>query len=352
MRILYITERVTEHDRRFHRTIIAAGHEAVVYSLAAETGSETANSEDVSTPSLSMMRLRALADEGSFDVVHAGPLTTSGFVAAEAGLSPLVTCSWAYDVLRDAANSENERHRARVALAGSVGVIVDSLVVEQAIRSEFSYAGRITRFPWGVDLDIFRPAAFTVTESGGSADSSGVICTRAWEVPYRIELVIDAFALAAGQDPDLRLVLAGDGSQAAVIRARIAHHSITKLVRLPGHVPEADLAALMRASNIFVSASPVDGASVSLLQAMASGLLTVCSDIPGNREWVQDGPGSRLIVEPDPIHWADAIVEATHLDPAIADRVRSRNRQVAERHADWTINSRSLEEAYESAISA
>ena len=58
--------------------------------------------------------------------------------------------------------------------------------------------------------------------------------------------------------------------------------------------PEA-LARAYRRSAVFVSVPVSDGTSVSLLEAMAAGCLPVLSDLPANREWVQDGRDGLLV---------------------------------------------------------
>lgn len=336
------------HDRRFIDAVVQRGHEVFPHALGETRDTDSAASvsaHSVSRPA-AVRQLRAKARDLGVDVVHAGPLPTAGFAAARAGLRPLVTCSWAFDVLRDARLSRRAQDRVRAALAASDAVIVDALVVEEAIRSDYGYEGRVARFPWGTDLDVFRPSR-AVQRADHPQSTHVVISTRRWESLYRTDLVLEAFALAAVRNHSLRLILANDGSQAPHLRQRIAALGIQGLVTLPGHVSEAELAALMRESDTYVSASPVDGASVSLLQAMASGLLTVCADTPGNREWLTNEPGSLLVDTADPQIWADAIIETTGLDTRLADRVRTRNRSVAQRRADWRVNSKILVAAYE-----
>ena len=353
MRLLYVTERASRHDLRFMDALVAKGHEVLLHPLKArgDAGLDASTPGRTTLGGAALSDLKARARDLGVDVIHAGPLPTAGFVAARANLRPLVTCSWAFDVLLDARNDRRVEERVRAALAASDAVIVDALVVERALRSDYGYEGRVARFPWGTDLDVFYPRAAGDRSGDLAKGTHVVICTRAWEPLYRTDLVVEAFALASAREPSLRLILANDGSQSPLIRRRLAMRSIENLVTLPGHVSESELAALMRRSDTYISASPVDGTSVSLLQALASGLLTVCADIPGNREWLRNWPGSRLVDAQDPQSWADAILETTSLDPARERRVRARNRSVAERRADWRINSRHLISTYEDAAS-
>ena len=55
-------------------------------------------------------------------------------------------------------------------------------------------------------------------------------------------------------------------------------------VRLMGFVGDADLVDLYRAAAAFVSASRDEGFNMPVLEAMASAVPTLCSDIPVHRE--------------------------------------------------------------------
>jgi glycosyltransferase involved in cell wall biosynthesis len=48
------------------------------------------------------------------------------------------------------------------------------------------------------------------------------------------------------------------------------------------------VAQYLTAADIYVSTPFIDTTSVSLLEAMACGLAPVVTDIPGNREWIED----------------------------------------------------------------
>ncbi len=80
-------------------------------------------------------------------------------------------------------------------------------------------------------------------------------------------------------------------------------------VCFPGRITQADLPPYYQASNLYVSASHSDGSSVSLMEALASGLPALVSDIPGNREWITPGV-SWLFRDGDDSALADGILEA------------------------------------------
>jgi glycosyltransferase involved in cell wall biosynthesis len=202
-------------------------------------------------------------------------------------------------------------------------------------------------FPWGVDLNQFYPESgqSELREQFGWDDCFVLLSTRSWEHIYDIETLLQSFALAYHNCHNLRLLLIGTGSLAADMNRFIVDNNLQNAVYMPGQVNYADLPAYFRAADLYISCSQSDGTSVSLLEAMASGLPVCVSDIPGNREWVQAGVNGWVVPVGDASGFAGAILEASSATDNIK-RMRLNNRKVAESRADWDRNFILLEEAY------
>ena len=114
-----------------------------------------------------------------------------------------------------------------------------------------------------------------------------------------MDIIVRGFAQAAEQDPRLRLILLGGGSLAGQIQALLAQAGLHERVHLGGRVSQDDLPRYYRAADLYLSASHSDGSSVSLLEALASGLPVLVSDIPGNREWIEPGEAGWLFPDGD-----------------------------------------------------
>jgi glycosyltransferase involved in cell wall biosynthesis len=115
-------------------------------------------------------------------------------------------------------------------------------------------------------------------------------------------------------------------------------------------VPHAELPALLGSASAYVSTSRSDSTSISLLEAMASGATPVVSDIPGNREWIEEGEGGRFF----PVGDAPALAKALNLvlgDEAFRRSARAVNRSRVERDGDWAANVRRIEDRYARLVS-
>ncbi|MCJ7569285.1 MAG: glycosyltransferase family 4 protein [Anaerolineales bacterium] len=161
--------------------------------------------------------------------------------------------------------------------------------------------------------------------------------------------MIEAFIQAAQRIPKLRLIMLGDGYQRTLIHGLLANTGLEGRVHFAGIVANASLPDYYRSADLYISASHSDGSSVSLLEAMACGLPSLVSNIPGNMEWVTNGQTGWS--------FADGAVEG--LAQGIFTAVQHRDdlksmgqtaRDVVEVRADWNKNFPKMIKAYQMAI--
>ncbi|UCH77428.1 MAG: glycosyltransferase [Candidatus Coatesbacteria bacterium] len=93
--------------------------------------------------------------------------------------------------------------------------------------------------------------------------------------------------LAAGARP--HLLLLGEGPEKANILAEAGRLGLLPYLRLLGSV--ADVERYLAAADVFVLSSEAEGFSNALLEAMASGLACLASDVGGNAEALAGGAG-------------------------------------------------------------
>ena len=363
MRVLYFSDSYGPHDYRFLEALDRSGWD--VLFLQRRPGS-TFESRPLpkgvrhlgfleATPRRRRLgyaladRLPARLAELEVDVVHAGPVQDCAWLAARAGFPCLVTMSWGSDLL-DRANFGLGRWLARAALRRSAAFLGDCEAVRQRAIGLGMDPERTVTFPWGVDLERFRPGADSAARSALGWDTAFVaLCVRSWEPRYGIDTVLEGFTLAARRDPSLRLILAGDGSLRSWVIAEVEASGLAERIWLPGFVPYGDLPMLYHAADVYLSASHSDGSSVSLLEAMACGLPALVSDIPGNREWVEPGVSGLWFPRGDAVRLSQLLLEASSVRGDLR-RFGARGREIVEDRADWRQNSPMLLDAYAIAL--
>ena len=106
--------------------------------------------------------------------------------------------------------------------------------------------------------------------------------------------VLAAIARARATDPAIVLVLVGDGPLRAELEARAAALGIADAVRFAGYVPQAETAAWYRTADLFALSSDFDNSPNVVLEAMASGLPIVATDVGGLRDYVTPPEGGSL----------------------------------------------------------
>src|SRR5262249_10145625 len=159
-----------------------------------------------------------------------------------------------------------------------------------------------------------------------------------------------AFAQVRQTVPSARLVLAGDGSQSAKVKANLVRHGLTARAHLPGRISQSELPAYYQNADAYLSCSYCDGSSVSLMEALAAGLPVVATDIPGNREWIEHGVNGWLCPAGDTPAFARALATALNLDERQRSRMAERNRALARSRADWRMHAGTLQQTYRRAL--
>jgi glycosyltransferase involved in cell wall biosynthesis len=368
-RILYFSRDYTTHDHRFLSSLAQTEHKT--YYLRLERRGHQL--EDRSLPPQiehvqwvgdhkparwqdgpGLLRdLKRVIRDIKPDLIQAGPLQRSAFLAALTGFHPLVSMSWGYDLIHDADTNALWRWATRYTLKNSDLMIGDCNYIRQLAISYGMPGERIVTFPWGINLRDFSPDP---GEEPGNADQHGpkdstftLISTRGWEPIYGVDLIARAFTKAAQQHPELRLLMLGNGSQASELRQIFNRARVGDKVRFPGQVSQRELPRLYRVADLYISASHSDGTSISLLEAMASGLPALVSDIPGNQEWITHGENGWLFPDGDADALTSAIIFAVKERDKLAEMGRAA-RKLAEQRADWETNFQVMLGAYELAF--
>lgn len=150
----------------------------------------------------------------------------------------------------------------------------------------------------GVDVERFTPNQVIRAqrrEELGFTDSELVIGTVGRLVAIKnYPMLIRAFHELYRSQPQLRLILCGDGQERPVLEALVAELGITKVVRFTGRIDY--VAEAMQAFDIFALTSDMEGLPNTLLEAMATGVASIVTDVGGSREVMPKNGG--ILVEP------------------------------------------------------
>jgi glycosyltransferase involved in cell wall biosynthesis len=170
-----------------------------------------------------------------------------------------------------------------------------------------------------------------------------IVCSAAIDDPRkRMDVLLDAFELAAGRRADLRLWLVGCGGQADVLRRIGAMPaSIAGRVRIE---PVADLPAAYAKSTVGVLTSTHEAFGLVVAEYLASGMPAVVSDDGGSPEILSRGTGLVFPVG-EATACAEALLAAIELASDRTTDVACRERA---RLFDWSVRIGAYEALYRS----
>ncbi len=155
------------------------------------------------------------------------------------------------------------------------------------------------RSQWnGIDLDRFRQCA----PVNGPVVSVGRLSPE-----KDFATLIRATAIAVRDSPDFRLEIAGDGPCATELKQLVTELQLDSNVQFLGRVE--NVPELLSGASVFALSSQTEGISLTILEAMASGLPVVATLVGGNPEVIVDGETGLLAPPGDPPALADALLQ-------------------------------------------
>ena len=120
-------------------------------------------------------------------------------------------------------------------------------------------------------------------------------------------LFLDVVARAAAERPHLLALVVGDGELRGELEAYAAHLRIADRVRFLGW--RRDLATIYGATDVFLLTSRNEGTPVALIEAMASGVPGVSTDVGGVKDVIPSPALGRLVSSGNAAGLAAAVTE-------------------------------------------
>jgi L-malate glycosyltransferase len=365
MRILYLSDNLSNHNRLFLESLALAGIEVRLLDPTHDCIDQSwlphgvhwvpprerlSGDADPAAFAGFVTEFRDLLQDLHPDLIHAGPTHSCGYLAALANFHPWVLMSWGSDILYYPDRNPDWKQATQIALASADGFFCDCDAVRDAAKRIADIPDeRIAQFPWGIKQGVFTPSG-PLPRSEELAREPGtfeLLCTRSWEPLYAIDVLLKAFHQAYRINSNLRLLLLGDGSEAPRVHQYIRTHRLGQVVRTRSHVRREDMPRWFRAADAYVSCAQSDGTSVSLLEAMATGLPVIASDIPSNREWITEDVNGWLVSPGSAEEFADRCLRVAGLSAEQRNYISERNRHIVEERADWDRNFPELLRLYE-----
>ncbi len=234
---------------------------------------------------------------------------------------PVIPRPWAKSLARVISRRQCNQVNAIVApsqpmldVLREYGVRAEAQVVATGLQQEsFAVADGVAfRFKYGIAMD--RPVALFVGRVAFEKN---------------ISFLLDMLLILRQQQPDILLVIAGEGPAAASLHAQTAKLGLQQQVKFLGYLDRhTELNACYRAADIFVFASTSETQGLVLLEAMAQAVPVVAIAELGTKSILVEGQGA-LIAPNDPAGFAARVFSLSQ-DKARARDLGQTGRQYAE----------------------
>lgn len=158
-----------------------------------------------------------------------------------------------------------------------------------------------------------------------------LIWLRTFHRIYDPGLAVQVLAKITSKIPEARLTMIGpdkDGSLAAV-RAQAKRLGVLSQITFTGGVAKSDVPGLLSTSDIFLNTTTIDNSPVSVLEAMASGLAVVSTNVGGVPYLIEDAHDGILVPPGNADAMAAAVMRLLN-EPALAARLSRNARNKAE----------------------
>lgn len=210
----------------------------------------------------------------------------------------------------------------------------------QDVFERFGMKGRVVSNI--IDLTRFRPAAVD------RVPATHIVVARNLEAIYGIETALRAFAKILAVLPDARLSIAGSGPQLGELQALASSLGVADQVRFTGRLDREEMAILYRDADLALNPSRVDNMPNSVLEALASGVPVVTTNVGGIPYIVEHEVTALLVPRDDPDAMASAALRVLD-DAALASRLRIAGEEDVQRYS-WAAVRGDLLAAYIAAV--
>jgi glycosyltransferase involved in cell wall biosynthesis len=192
----------------------------------------------------------------------------------------------------------------------------------------------------GVDTDFYTFKPFE-----GFHKPLRLLCTRTLAKVYDPMTIMKAAEILKAKGVDFTITFAAGGDLQGQLKEISAQQRFGDKIRFMGGYNNSQLPALLHEHDIFLSASLWDGASISLLEAMAAGIYPIVSRIPANTAWLDEGVTGSMHEVGNSEKLAGAIIDAVQKPDHIAKAAKANRNRVIEQ-GDRTRNMEKLEVIY------
>lgn len=267
-----------------------------------------------------------------YDLIVVSPISIGLLEYSRAFVGPKIGICWAIEI-NNVLYGEKEITLIQNILKNFRAIIVDADYIEDLIRKKFKFNGSILKLYFGCDINLF----FRAKNFREEKKQTRVCVTRNSLPIYNNGIIIEA--LSRVNNPEvIEVIFTSEKEKLSDYHKSIVDSSKIKFTFM-GKQSEDKLATVYHNSDVYVSAALSDGISVSLLEAMASGLICVVTDFPTNLEIIQHSLNGFIFKNGDINSLIDVLEQVFRLSKEDRFLIVSKAQEFVLKFANWEKNS-------------
>ncbi|MHC4525476.1 MAG: glycosyltransferase family 4 protein, partial [Planctomycetota bacterium] len=228
--------------------------------------------------------------------------------------------------------------------AACVNVVSDDL--KQMATDLGVSENKIAVVNMGIDSDLF---SFKRRNDFDRSRPIKLVNTRRLEPIYDHSTILDALEILHARGVGFEMTFVGYGQLQSELMASVEKKGLADKVCFLGGVPNEQMPSLLHNNDIYLSASISDGTSLCLMEAMATGIFPIISDIPANSAWIKSGENGFLHRVGDAAGIAGCIQKVID-DPQIMRISAEKNRSIVLKRGSRNNNMKKLENIYQQLV--
>lgn len=279
------------------------------------------------------------------DIINAHYLTSYGFIGSLVkGKIPFVVSTWGTDILVTPKKNKAYKLLTEYVLKKCDLVTSDSDYMSEEIVKLKANKNKVLTVPMGVSLSDFN------STNEEKAREKVFLSMRTLCENSNIECILDAFKLVLEKYNDSKLIITNSGSSEKDILTYIKKLGIEDKVDFRGFINRQQLFRILNDGLTFVSIPTSDSTSVTLLESMLSGTFPIVSDLPANREWIDDEINGLILSKFDSVELSKLMIRTIE-DKELIKSAQKINKQIIEERAIWEDNMKIVLNSYNKILS-
>lgn len=266
--------------------------------------------------------LAARLRQGRFDHLHShfGDVSTSiAMIAAELAAVPFSFTLHGPGVFFEAQTWRLDTKIERAAFVSCISWFARS---QAQLLGGQEHADKLHIIHCGVDPTRYVDRSIAPEDEGDDAVASAFRLAFVARTDHvkGLSLLIEALAVLRPELPGIHLEVAGDGPDRARFETLASKIGVSDLVTFRGYISQSEVAEMLARTDAYVLPSFAEGVPVGLMEAQASGLPVVATQVGGVSELVIDGE-TGFVCRPGDVEHLIAALRLLGADPDLRRRL-------------------------------